>query len=332
MDIFESLENLNVSEECFEDIIGIVEEYISEKTSEPSEQPGYYTGSKTLGSYKPYHLGPDSQTNIAKQTSISNKNDLNNARIKVKSSKRQLDLHKTGQNYDNYKEALDNMNNAVKTKMSNMQSRYNRANQNLKRQIGPEDAQDVIKYNNQEVNNPLETINKHNLSIKKNNETKAKVTKDEENIRARIESLLKELAPRFKHKGESKSSRISGAVKKSPESAKSSRISGAVDKSPEESSKLSKKAILAKMVAARKNAEEKTKAGTKRSAKRTVPSQVVAKKAPTTPKSIRDIMQQATQREAQSGNGSVWDRLKNSARSVLDRVAGSKPSYYKSNA
>ena len=316
MDIFESLENLNVSEECFEDIIGIVEEYISEKTSEPSEQPGYYTGSKTLGSYKPYHLGPDSQTNIAKQTSISNKNDLNNARIKVKSSKRQLDLHKTGQNYDNYKEALDNMNNAVKTKMSNMQSRYNRANQNLKRQIGPEDAQDVIKYNNQEVNNPLETINKHNLSIKKNNETKAKVTKDEENIRARIESLLKELAPRFKHKGESKSSRISGAV----------------DKSPEESSKLSKKAILAKMVAARKNAEEKTKAGTKRSAKRTVPSQVVAKKAPTTPKSIRDIMQQATQREAQSGNGSVWDRLKNSARSVLDRVAGSKPSYYKSNA
>lgn len=30
MDIFESLENLNVSEECFEDIIGLVEEYIHE--------------------------------------------------------------------------------------------------------------------------------------------------------------------------------------------------------------------------------------------------------------------------------------------------------------
>ena len=30
MDIFESLENLNVSEECFDDIIGIVEEYINE--------------------------------------------------------------------------------------------------------------------------------------------------------------------------------------------------------------------------------------------------------------------------------------------------------------
>ena len=30
MDIFESLENLNVSEECFEDIVGIVEEYIHE--------------------------------------------------------------------------------------------------------------------------------------------------------------------------------------------------------------------------------------------------------------------------------------------------------------
>ena len=30
MDIFESLENLNVSEECFEDIVGLVEEYINE--------------------------------------------------------------------------------------------------------------------------------------------------------------------------------------------------------------------------------------------------------------------------------------------------------------
>lgn len=30
MNIFESLENLNVSEECFEDIIGLVEEYIHE--------------------------------------------------------------------------------------------------------------------------------------------------------------------------------------------------------------------------------------------------------------------------------------------------------------
>jgi hypothetical protein len=30
MDIFESLENLNVSEECFDEIIGIVEELINE--------------------------------------------------------------------------------------------------------------------------------------------------------------------------------------------------------------------------------------------------------------------------------------------------------------
>ena len=30
MDIFESLENLNVSEECFDDIMGIVEEIINE--------------------------------------------------------------------------------------------------------------------------------------------------------------------------------------------------------------------------------------------------------------------------------------------------------------
>ena len=33
MDIFESLENLNVSEECFNDIVGIVEYFISEKVS-----------------------------------------------------------------------------------------------------------------------------------------------------------------------------------------------------------------------------------------------------------------------------------------------------------
>lgn len=34
MDIFESLENLNVSEECFEDIIGIVEAIINEVSDE----------------------------------------------------------------------------------------------------------------------------------------------------------------------------------------------------------------------------------------------------------------------------------------------------------
>lgn len=34
MDIFESLENLNVSEECFEDIVGLVEEYINEVSDE----------------------------------------------------------------------------------------------------------------------------------------------------------------------------------------------------------------------------------------------------------------------------------------------------------
>ena len=34
MNIFESLENLQVSEGCFEDIIGLVEEYISEYTPE----------------------------------------------------------------------------------------------------------------------------------------------------------------------------------------------------------------------------------------------------------------------------------------------------------
>lgn len=34
MNIFESLENLNVSEECFDEIMGLVEEYISETSNE----------------------------------------------------------------------------------------------------------------------------------------------------------------------------------------------------------------------------------------------------------------------------------------------------------
>ena len=38
MNIFESLENLNVSEECFEDIVGLVEEYLSETLRTQGEQ------------------------------------------------------------------------------------------------------------------------------------------------------------------------------------------------------------------------------------------------------------------------------------------------------
>jgi hypothetical protein len=46
MSIFESLENLNVSEECFDDIMGIVEEIINEVTSKKwaqSAQNSIYT-------------------------------------------------------------------------------------------------------------------------------------------------------------------------------------------------------------------------------------------------------------------------------------------------
>ena len=38
MNIFESLENLNVSEECFDGIMGLVEEYISERNKENKEK------------------------------------------------------------------------------------------------------------------------------------------------------------------------------------------------------------------------------------------------------------------------------------------------------
>ena len=39
MNIFESLENLNVSEECFNDIMGIVEEIINEISDDKAQQP-----------------------------------------------------------------------------------------------------------------------------------------------------------------------------------------------------------------------------------------------------------------------------------------------------
>ena len=38
MDIFESLENLNVSEECFEDIAGLVEEYLNETSDKKAQR------------------------------------------------------------------------------------------------------------------------------------------------------------------------------------------------------------------------------------------------------------------------------------------------------
>ena len=46
MDIFESLENLNVSEECFDEIMGLVEELLSEKyvvTNSSPLKPGSYS-------------------------------------------------------------------------------------------------------------------------------------------------------------------------------------------------------------------------------------------------------------------------------------------------
>ena len=39
MDIFENLENLNVSEECFNDILNIVEEIINEISDDKAQQP-----------------------------------------------------------------------------------------------------------------------------------------------------------------------------------------------------------------------------------------------------------------------------------------------------
>ena len=44
MDIFESLENLNVSEECFDDIMGIVEEILGEDIHSAIDK--YYKGKR----------------------------------------------------------------------------------------------------------------------------------------------------------------------------------------------------------------------------------------------------------------------------------------------
>ena len=60
MNIFESLENLNVSEKCFEDIIKLVEEYVT--TSGPEFEPAKYKNkwsvySKTSCTYEPVKGG-----------------------------------------------------------------------------------------------------------------------------------------------------------------------------------------------------------------------------------------------------------------------------------
>jgi hypothetical protein len=51
MDIFESLENLNVSEECFEDIVSIVEELLNERNYMNRQHKQNWEISKIPGSY-----------------------------------------------------------------------------------------------------------------------------------------------------------------------------------------------------------------------------------------------------------------------------------------
>ena len=53
MDIFESLKNLNVSEECFEDIVGLVEEYINEtkKANKIKQQEAIFKKLNPNGEY-----------------------------------------------------------------------------------------------------------------------------------------------------------------------------------------------------------------------------------------------------------------------------------------
>ena len=61
MDIFESLENLNVSEECFDEIMGLVEEILSESTWDQIE--------KVHGTYGPsnYKLYQNARNNEQKE-------------------------------------------------------------------------------------------------------------------------------------------------------------------------------------------------------------------------------------------------------------------------
>ena len=52
MDIFESLENLNVSEECFDEIMGIVEEIIKRHEPIPDNKPCAMSWNNNDGTYK----------------------------------------------------------------------------------------------------------------------------------------------------------------------------------------------------------------------------------------------------------------------------------------
>ena len=63
MNIFENLENLNVSEECFEDIMGIVEETLSESTWEQIKK---VHGEYDPSNYKLYQAARNSEQNERK--------------------------------------------------------------------------------------------------------------------------------------------------------------------------------------------------------------------------------------------------------------------------
>ena len=104
MNIFESLENLNVSEECFNDIMGIVEEILSEGR-EPFETQQQYK--RRLQQ----HFGPILNDKLASQKSIAKHYDKKAKGLKKETKKAYIEnrdaARKNDEEYEKYHDSLD---------------------------------------------------------------------------------------------------------------------------------------------------------------------------------------------------------------------------------
>lgn len=100
MDIFESLESLNVSEECFDDIMGIVEELLNEddldyKYKKLVKKDDNSKRKNDLLNYYDYHKGIEYKYHSPGSEDKSNIQPTLNQKIKVQAEKKGLDGVKT---------------------------------------------------------------------------------------------------------------------------------------------------------------------------------------------------------------------------------------------
>ena len=157
MDIFESLENLPVSEECFDDILSIIEEYIDENEE---------LKNRLIAKHSPILKAKRRQ--LDKKVKI-NKNELHNAKNVVDLSKKMRDLSQNDLN-----KAEENVWN-VMTKDGHTWNEYSKAAKGRK-----EAAKELGDWNkdvHQGENKVKDIINNIKSNVEKRNELNKKVAK-----------------------------------------------------------------------------------------------------------------------------------------------------------